>query len=41
MEMAGLDLDEEVKKGAADDREQRILDMDDASRTLTDDISAR
>ena len=35
MNMAGLDLDEEVKKGNAADREQRILDMNDASRTLT------
>lgn len=41
MEMAGLDLEEEVKKGGAEDREQRILDMNDASNTLTLLISER
>jgi len=41
MEMSGLDLDEEVKKGAASDREQRILDMNDASNTLTTLIAER
>ena len=41
MVMAGLDLDEEVKKGNAADREQRILDMNDASRTLTSLIADR
>lgn len=41
MEMAGLDLDEEVQKGAQTDREQRILDMNDASQTLTNEIAAR
>lgn len=41
MDMAGLDLDEEVKKGNAEDREQRILDMNDASRTLTSLIADR
>jgi len=41
MEMAGLDLDQEVHKGAQPDREQRILDMNDASQTLTNEISAR
>ena len=41
MSMAGLDLDEEVKKGSAADREQRILDMNDASRTLTSLIADR
>jgi predicted ATPase len=35
MEMSGLDLDEEVRKGGENDREQRILDMNDASQTLT------
>lgn len=35
MEMAGLDLEDEVKKGGAEDREQRVLDMNDASNTLT------
>ena len=41
MDMAGLNLDEEVKKGNAPDREQRILDMNDASRTLTSLIADR
>lgn len=41
MDMAGLDLDEEVTKGNAEDREQRILDMNDASRTLTSLIANR
>ncbi len=41
MGMAGLDLDEEVVKGNAIDKEQRMLDMQNASRTLTDLISDR
>ena len=41
MEMAGLDLDEEVAKGNEEDREQRMLDMNDASNTLTELISER
>jgi predicted ATPase len=41
MEMAGLDIAEEVSKGNAKDREQRILDMNDASRTLTSLIAER
>lgn len=41
MEMSGLDLEEEVKKGGAEDREQRILDMNDASSTLTSLIAER
>ncbi len=41
MEMAGLDLDQEVQKGGQADREQRILDMNDASQTLTNEIAAR
>ncbi|MDC8771723.1 AAA family ATPase [Roseateles albus] len=41
MEMAGLDLDEEVQKGAQNDREQRMLDMNDASQTLTNEIAER
>lgn len=41
MEMAGLDLDEEVTKGAQKDREQRMLDMNDASQTLTNEIAER
>ena len=39
MKMAGLDLDEEVEKGKAKDREQRMLDMSDASMTLTSTIA--
>lgn len=35
MEMSGLNLDEEVQKGAQQDREQRTLDMNDASQTLS------
>lgn len=41
MEMAGLNLDDEVKKGNQPDREQRILDMNDASQTLTNEIANR
>lgn len=41
MEMSGLNLEDEVKKGAAADREQRILDMNDASNTLTTLIAER
>ncbi|CAG0940693.1 hypothetical protein BROC_01130 [Candidatus Brocadiaceae bacterium] len=41
MEMAGLNLDEEVKKGNQSDKEQRILDMNDASQTLTNEIADR
>ena len=41
MEMAGLDLDEEVRKGNAEDKEQRMLDLNDASITLTNDIAER
>jgi len=41
MKQAGLDLDEEVEKGKAKDREQRMLDMNDASLTLTDEIADR
>jgi predicted ATP-dependent endonuclease of OLD family len=41
MDMAGLDLDDEVAKGNKDDREQRMLDMNDASNTLTELISER
>lgn len=39
MEMSGLDLEEEVRKGNQEDKEQRILDMNDASQTLTDMIA--
>ena len=41
MEQAGLDIDEEVVKGNAQDREQRMLDMNDASLTLTNEIADR
>jgi predicted ATP-dependent endonuclease of OLD family len=41
MEMAGLDLDQEVSKAGPADREQRILDMNDASQTLTNEIATR
>lgn len=41
MEQAGLDVDEEVEKGNAADREQRMLDMNDASLTLTNEIADR
>lgn len=40
MEMAGLDLDAEVAKGGQSDREQRMLDLKDASQTLTNDRAA-
>ncbi len=35
LEMAGLDFDEECRRADAQDREQRMLDMPDASSTLT------
>ncbi len=41
MEMAGLDLDEETKKANAQDKEQRMLDLNDASLTLTEEIASR
>lgn len=41
MDMAGLNLDDEVVKGNENDREQRMLDMNDASNTLTELISDR
>jgi len=41
MEMAGLDLEEEVEKGNQDDKRQRMLDMNDASQTLTNLIADR
>lgn len=41
MEMAGLDLDEEVQKANAQDKEQRMLDLNDASLTLTEEIASR
>jgi predicted ATPase len=44
LELSGLDLGEEVKKGqmsSADDKEQRQYDLDDASATLTRLIEGR
>lgn len=41
MELAGLDLETEVRNGASVDREQRQYDLDDASATLTQTISDR
>ena len=41
MEMSGLELDDEVRKVSRPDREQRILDLNDASRTLTEEIAHR
>jgi len=41
MEQAGLDLEEEVTKGNDEVREQRMLDMNDASLTLTRKIAER
>lgn len=35
-EMAGLDFDEELQRATTTDKEQRMLDMNDASVTLTD-----
>ncbi len=41
MDMAGLVLEDEVKKGGEEDKHQRILDMHDASQTLTALIAER
>ena len=41
MKLSGLDLDDEVRKGEESDREQRQYDLDDASETLTREISER
>lgn len=41
MEMAGLGLEDEVRKGNLPDKEQRMLDMNDASQTLTEEIAHR
>lgn len=41
MELAGLDLETEVRNGASPDREQRQYDLDDASATLTRTIADR
>ncbi len=41
LSLSGLDLNEEVRKGTEADREQRQYDLDDASATLTKEISER
>lgn len=41
MELAALDLDDEVKKITDDDRDIRQFDLDDASKTLTNEIENR
>jgi len=41
MELSGLDLESEVSKGQQPEREQRQYDLDDASATLTREISDR
>ncbi len=41
MKMAGLELEDEVRRGNEKSREQRILDMNDASQTLTQLIADR
>ena len=41
MEMAGLNLVDEAVKGNLPDKEQRMLDMNDASQTLTQEIADR
>jgi len=41
MELSGLDLESEVTKGHQPDREQRQYDLDDASATLTKEITDR
>lgn len=41
LELSGLNLDEEVRKGNLTEREQRQYDMDDASATLTRSIENR
>jgi len=41
MGLAGLDLDREVENGNKPDKEQRVLDMNDASQTLTGLIANR
>jgi len=41
MELAALDLDDEVKKINDEDRDTRQFDLDDASKTLTNEIENR
>jgi hypothetical protein len=41
MELSGLNLEDEVRKGSSSDREQRQYDLDDASATLTKTIADR
>lgn len=41
LELSGLKLSEEVQKGNTNEREQRQYDLDDASKTLTNEIENR
>lgn len=41
LKMAGLSLDDQVTRAAANDREQRMLDLNDASISLTSEMSGR
>ena len=41
LEMAGFNLEDEVRKSNLPDKEQRMLDMNDASQTLTGEIAHR
>ena len=40
LEMAGINFDEEVRRSTIEDKEQRMLDMNDASLTLTSKLAA-
>ena len=40
LKLAGLDFDEEYQRATTEDKEQRMLDMDDASLTLTNLLAA-
>ena len=41
MNMAGLNFEEECQRASQEDKEQRMLDMNDASLTLTEEIAGR
>jgi len=41
MKMAGIDLDDQIAKVGAENREQRALDLNDASITLTKEMAGR
>ena len=41
MSMAGLDLDEQVAGAESNDRQQRVMDLNDASVTLTKEMAGR